>query len=73
MESEASPTLELLYGGAVTAPDIRLLHGHEPINGHCMRRRLTPTDAGCRLTLEHDMAHGFPELRDGYTKLLALG
>ncbi len=73
-----------------------------------LRWRLTPTDTGCRLTLQHEMAerthaaenaggwhicldvlsghldgtnparlvgetvmeHGFPELRDGYAKLL---
>jgi uncharacterized protein YndB with AHSA1/START domain len=93
-------------------PPYELVHrwGHEG-GSDVLRWRLSPTDAGCRLTLEHEMAdrthtaenaggwhicldvlsgnldgtnpdrlvgetvmaHGFPELRDGYTKLLALG
>ncbi|MFL6087083.1 MAG: SRPBCC family protein [Mycobacterium sp.] len=107
-EVRENPDDEPLTGDVVSVdPPHELVHRW---GDDVVRWRLSPTDTGCRLTLEHQMAdrthaaenaggwhicldvltghldgtnperlvgetvmeHGFPELRDGYAKLLAL-
>jgi uncharacterized protein YndB with AHSA1/START domain len=107
-EVRENPDDEPLTGDVVSVdPPHELVHRW---GGDVVRWHLSPTDTGCRLTLEHQMAdrthaaenaggwhlcldvltghldgtnperlvgetvmeHGFPDLRDGYAKLLAL-